>query len=531
MIVQSRNYIPRILLLALVILIGATFFSVAETLPTGSDELGYVYAGERLSNHDGLTYEDPNNVLAGPYFSPFAFQIRRTDDARMFLGYPPGLPILLASGIKLTNQVEAIYFVIPFFAILGTLATFFLGKLIGGDEWVGLWAAFLVGLTSAYWTFGTAVWSEIPSVAFVTSGVYFYLLSQEPKGSKNQALIFSLLGGLLVSYSFFIRYSNVTILLAIGVYELITKRFAVFKEWYRWPFFALLGIGLMSMLVFNHFYYGGVLLTSYSPVHGWYPEPAFLLAYALGPSFVGGYSLVEAGKTLWLNFPGLLILAPFGWFLMKRPYGVLTAVAALGTLFLYAVYAFAATGINSRFILPAFPFLAIAIAYTLTSLSKKLPRSLVRVGGIILVIALLSPVPRRLESLQTRNDNNALRVARIQRITETTLPDSVFLSYSFNDQIIHYGQRSVLNSRRIPISDPEEGRYLWEMLEPCLIQTINKLLEADKSLYYVESKSWLDVSVFRILQDNYLLKPLSTAPILYSIVEPLNANYSSSCQQ
>jgi hypothetical protein len=103
-----QKYLPVCLLLVLAVLIGMAFFLLAETVPGIADTMGYVYAAERLAAGDGLSLDDPNNMSIGPVFSMFAFQIRWTNDSRMFLGFPPGFPALLSLGIILTEKMNAV---------------------------------------------------------------------------------------------------------------------------------------------------------------------------------------------------------------------------------------------------------------------------------------------------------------------------------------------------------------------------------------------------------------------------------------
>lgn len=369
---QVRSYLAHGVLVLLLIVQGTAFFSIAQTVPTISDPIGYVYAAQRLANGHGPTFEDANNLTAGPYFSMFAFQIRRTDDPRMFLGFPPGCSLLMAAGILLTGKAAAAYYVVPLLAVLGLVATFYVGVLISGNEWTGFWSAALLAFAPAYCEFGMSSWSEVPSLTFITAGVCLYLLSRTEGRSSRASIILSVLGGIVIVYSFFIRYSNVAIVPALAIYELFIARKRILTEWRRWIFFGFLGLGFVAILMFNHFYYGGPILTSYSSAHGWYPYPAFSLSYALGPSFASGYSLIEACKPLWQNFSWMALLVPMGWFLLKRASALLVSVAALSTVALYSVYAFAPKEINSRFLLPAFPFLVIAIATVITTAGAHL---------------------------------------------------------------------------------------------------------------------------------------------------------------
>jgi len=509
---------PFVLLLVLLLALGIVFFYYTTTTPQFEDSIGYIHAGERLAEGQGPTYEDPNNEFAGPYFAMYAFQIRRDGDSRMFLGYPPGYPLLIALGIIATGTEEAAHYVVPLLALIGVAATFYLGRLLSGSDWIGLWSAVLIGLSPAYWQFSTAAWSEIPSTTIMISGLCLYLLSLQANRTRRQVILLSVLGGLLIGYSFYIRYSNVVILPAIAAFELVSKKLSIKNERERWSFYAILGVSVVGILLFNNFYYGGPFLTSYSPEHGWYPNAPFSLSYMFGSSFVGGRSMIEAAKTLWANFPIGLLLVPAGWYFLPRSSRVLTAGAILGFVLLYALYAFAPTGINSRFLIPAFPFIAVSIAQTIGTIGQQFQSKKVsRFAGIALFLLLFLPVPKQVRDLEAAEKNSQTSIKYAQSLAGRTESEAVLLSYVQNDRLAYYGARSVLNYRRIPVSDPEEGRYRLEMLEPCLVESVDRLLLNEIPVYYIEDSSPPFWNSLAILNDNYDLELVGESPATYMI--------------
>ncbi len=510
---------PYILIVIFVLILGIIFFSYTSTSPSYEDSIGYIHAGERLAIGQGPTYEDPNNEIAGPYFVMYAFQIRRDDDARMFLGYPPGYPLLIALGIIATGTETTAHFVVPVLALIGLLVTFILGRLLSGNDWVGFWSAVLIGLTPAYWEFGTAAWSEIPATTILISGICLYLISLQEHRTRRQIVVLSLLGGLLIGYSFFIRYTNMVILPAIGAYELVAKKTAIKDERERWPFYAILGLSVLGILLFNNYYYGGPLLTSYSPEHGWYPYAPFSLSYMLGPSFVSGRSMIEAGKTIWANFPIAVIAVPFGWFLLPRPSRVLTIVVTLGFLVFYSLYAFAPSGVNSRFLIPVFPFIAVSIAQVIVLLGQRIRAKQVRrLAAVMLFVLLCIPVPKQVRALESRFAGSDIARKIAVDIAGRTEPEAVVMTYVHNDRVAYYGDRSVLNYRRIPDSDPVAERYRFEMLEPCLVESVDRLLLNGIPVYYVEDKTPPFWDSLNILRDHYEVEKIAESPAMYRLV-------------
>lgn len=519
------NWLDRLPLALTVLLaaaITAVFMHLADTHPNISDTVGYTTAGQLLAAGHGLAYSDPHNADILPVFSLYAFQIRRSNDARLFLGFPPGFPLLLAAGIRV-GGASAVHFVVPLLAGLAVLVCYWLGELLSGERWVGWWTAVFVALTPAYWEFGTAAWAAVPTLFFVTLGICLYLISRQAQDSKTQRDLTSLLGGGVLVFSLFIRYTNVTIFAALALFELIQARGRLLREAWRWLFFGMLALGCGGILLFNQQYYGGITTTSYSPVHGWYPNAAFSLAYAFGPSFVDGYSAIESGRALWSNLSVWLLLAPVGWRQLNHhrrgAYGWLPLLTTLFGLLLYAVYAFAPVGVNSRFLVPLLPFVAVGIAQAVFSAGQKLPGSIWRWAGATAVLVLLAwPLPTRFASLQARNQSNTAAAAAVANLTARTPPNAVFLSYQLNDQLAVYGRRSVLNYRRIPPANVAQGRYLRETLEPCLTSAVAKLLARGTPVYYYAPGDLSDMwDIMDLLSNTYSLERVEAAGNLYLV--------------
>ncbi|MFZ1397444.1 MAG: glycosyltransferase family 39 protein [Candidatus Promineifilaceae bacterium] len=511
----------RLLLLILLFAVGVGLFLLAEQYPSAADSIGYAYAAERFVQGEGVSYEDSNNKEAGFYFSLFAFQVRLDDSGRFYLGFPPGLPLLLALAIFLLGNDLAVRFFIPFLALLGVYLTGLLGEKISERRLIGFLAAVILVGTAVFWQFGTAIWSDIPSMTLVTAGFYFFIRSRDPQNTNRSLLLFSVISAFLFVVSFFIRYANVILMVAVGFYELVHSGKKLWRKPAHWLFFIIVGLGCVGILVFNNSYYGGYTITSYSPIHGWYPQPAFSASYVWGPSFVNGYSLREALNTLWQNFSVFLVFVPLGGLKMKRPFSILTIISIFLTIAFYSFYAFAAAGINSRFLLPIFPLAAISIATGLIVVLEKIPNKFVQ--SILVIgscVILFRPLPGQFSQIQLRNQTALHTVEKVEEMVSFSAPESVFLSYVYNDQLIYYGNRSVLNYRRIPPSDEERGRYLIkEYLEPCLVQTIDRLLEQNVPVYYVLDSNPSFWNSFDIIQNNYETQLQHNDPEIYAIVD------------
>jgi hypothetical protein len=191
---------------------------------------------------------------------------------------------------------------------------------------------------------------------------------------------------------------------------------------------------------------------------------------------------------------------------LQRPYRLIILGVTALTLLLYAVYAFAPVGVNSRFLLPIFPFILAAVSAGLLYVGEKFPSGRWRWGiGVILLLALTWQIPGLLTDLQKRNTHSQNMANRMQALVADTDPSAVFLSYTLNDHIYFYGQRSVLNYRYIPPVDPVNRRYKVDFLEPCLVATINELLAQGIDVYYIDDSSPSFWGTLPVLQSHFEL--------------------------
>ncbi|MDJ0753320.1 MAG: hypothetical protein QNJ45_07370 [Ardenticatenaceae bacterium] len=496
---------------------GLVYF--AETTPGTADTMGYVYASQRLAQGKGVTYEDPLNELVAPFFSPYAFQISRSEDSRMFLGFPPGLPILMSIGGLIS--AAGVHYVVPVLAACCLLLVFALGFELTQDERIAAGATLIVAMTSVFWEFSTAAWSEVPSAVFILLGFWLYLKGRQRQ--NTQETVFLLLAAFSFIFSWYIRYTNITVLPALLVFEVATNKFDFLRRIKIWIFGLTLFIGAVSILLFNEFYYGGYNLTSYSPENGWYPLPAFAWEYALGPSFVGGFSLIEMGRVLWNNLHIFLVFLPLG--LIKLPWekALLLFTAPLLMLAPYAIYAFAATGINSRFIFTSIPFVAILMAVGIFWVIDQISS---RAGQWSVVVLLLGVVIwNTVDSLNTIDQRNQAQKTGMQHIVslvDWSEPDAVFLSYAMNDHFSLYGERSVFNYRRLPRPNRETQSYEWEYLETCMAQYIVNVQDLNRPVYFVEDGDPPYGDSLNLIKNHFELELVRAEPNIYRINSPIH---------
>lgn len=464
---------------------------LGQRYPTISDSVGYLYAGIQLANGEGLAYQDPLNETVAPYFLLHAYRIHPEKSPQTVYGYPPGLPFLLGVSLWLTGGWQgAVFWVVPALAVLGLIGIYFLAYHLSQNQWLGLWATLLVAFAPTFWDFGSSIWSDLPSMSFGVGVYLFYLWAKEKSG---KGWWWQMSAGICLFFCLFLRYTNAVLLFPLFVYELIAPNRRFFQN--SQLFWTIAGLAIVSVLLFNQWYYGGALRTIYSsPELGAYPWPIFSTNYAFAKAPAGGGRSVPATAQLfWRNFSFLLLLAPLGWLQLRRfqpSKAWLVVLGGLVTIGLYATYAFAPIQINGRFMLPAFPFVAIAIAAGFSWLADRLPhRSWRWLLGSLLALWLFSTVPNHWNRLLSRNEEDQNSVAYAQQLVAATPDNAVFLSYLYNDLIRFYGHRSVLNYRRIPPPDPTRGNFRVEVLTPCLVIAIDRLLNAGIPVYYVADQN------------------------------------------
>ena len=514
-----RPTLPIVLTIVLTLLVGTIFLWLRDTTPAINDTIGYVYAATRMAAGAGPTYADVHNADIAPVFSMAAFQIQRDGSDLMYLGFPPGYPALLAAAIALTGRTGAAHVVTPLLGALAVAATALLGRYATGSWWRGWWAALIVAVMPDLWRFSTAAWSDVPSMLVITLAAALFLAGRQRRG--RAAIALTLAAGLLLGYSIFLRYANVVVLPAFAAYDLWQARRHIFTDWARYPFYILAALGVLAVPVFNSMYYGGPLVTSYSPAHGWYPLPPFAWRYALGPSFIDGHSFIEMTRTVWRNLGFALILVPLGWARLARANALLCILAAGATLALYSMYAFAPVGINSRFLLPAMPFLAVGAGHAIGDIGARLPRMGWRLAaGVALALLLAWPVPGLARELTARNEQYAATAVRARELAAATPDDAVLIAYALGDHLAFYGDRSILNYRRIPTSDPDLPGYHLEEVEPCLVQMVDRLLADDTPVYYVEDTAPPFWDSLALLQRHFTLTRVRDELPLFQVTAP-----------
>ncbi len=507
--------------LAALVLILAAFLMYTwhtQLVVEGWDSLAYLYAAERIASGEIPALCNRYNETIGPYFTLAGFNVATKFPGCLLLNYPPGFPLLLAAFKHALPLNNVVFFVPALFGALGVALVYFMGRLLF-DARIGLTSAFLLMLAPTYVEFSTALWSDVPVAVLLLAGGVILIWGYQSL-SRVRAGIVGFVASIFIGWAILSRYTAVVYVIPLAFF-FVSKHSP--KQLLRFLSLRVFVIGLflvmIGILLFNNAAYGGYLITPYSSVHGWYTFPKFSWRYIV-ESPVGGSSLIAVMRTLWNNYHVLLLMAILGLFCMQGSSGILAVSGLVVHLGLYILYAFPAEGINSRFIVPALPFLSIAIGCGIWH-SFVLPRRWLWMWRVVCLTAflfcLLFPFPAVLHRLDGRNMAVDSYVKWISNLAAQTEPDAVILAYYTNDPIFYHGERLTLFYRRIPGKDPEGIATPAQMFERRLVFAVDALLLEGRPVYYVIDADPPFMDSFTILQEHFNLSLVNSTYSLYKI--------------
>jgi hypothetical protein len=507
-------------LMGMILLVGVTLvLTLAYRLTDSviSDSIGYVQASHQLARGEGLAFVDPHNQLDRRYYMLYAFKVIHPDDSNRYFGLLPGIPLFAAAVERLTGDPSAVHVLVPILAALLIAVMYPLGLLLG-NAWIGLWAGLALFVTSTFLQFSTAFYSEIPSATFLYLGCVFVLLSFRCVRDDGYSIGLACIGGLSIGMTFFMRFSNMSVIPGILILVWLVTDHVVLKERRTISLLSILGISLLALFIFNTTYYGGPFTTGYSPLHGWYAEPAFSLAYAFGKSFVNGYSVPAIIREQLNDLGVLLLFAVAGLTVRPRRTGIWLLNISFWLLAPYAVYAFAAEGANARFVIPALPAICLLVGRGIVAVGRWLPRPAWRwiIGGG-LTAGMCFNLPASLSALNARNQAAEATIANVQSLLAPMEPNAVVLSYVFNDLIAVYGHRSVLTYRHMTPYDPVARRYQNSQFEGLLDNEIDQLISQGTPVYYILDGNPPLLNSYEVLKRHFELTSVLSGEPIYRI--------------
>ena len=348
--------------------------------------------------------------------------------------YPPGLPLIMAGFIKVFGSFGA-FMVVPLLGGLAIVATFFLGRRIGGAA-CGLLAAMFLSTSPIFLYQLREPMSDVPVTAWWLVAT---LLIAAPTAAS------ALGAGLAASAAIATRPNLVPLAAVLGVFVLGYSS-ASFRTRLRNAFCFAAGIvpGCVGLALLNRSLYG-------SPFESGYGSTAELFKIEYLTSNLSSYPrwLIETETPLIL----LAFVAP--WCIRTSLSWLFLALSAT----LFASYAFYLPFDNwtyLRFLLPAIPLLLILSSVVILQLSQRLPS---RASRWVAAAACLAVMAWRWDSAGMQPPPpNERRYAVVGEFVRDALPqNAILLSMQHSGSLRYYSGRLTLRWDLLPPEWLEPG--------------------------------------------------------------------------
>lgn len=318
------------------------------------DANGYVVQA-RLIAEQGRTSFTPESPL-----QYVGMHWLETADGVFHSRYPAGLPTIMAAAWE-TGGLTAALLVNPLLASATVLLVFFLGRSLAGP-WFGLVAAAVIAAVPIANQHALDADAHTAAAFFLLAGV----MALRRFGATRSAWC-GLLAGLLLGALPAIRYPEAVAGLAIGAWLLWRVR-PIARIW---PAIAGAALPIGVLLAHNAAAYGAWWRTGYALTN---EQTGFGLGYFANHAVPYVQNLGGAGLSLFFAF-GVAGMAALAADRRWRSDGVLLAGIVVSLVVLYMAYYFGGPGGgagagNLRFLIPTFPFFAVAGAWLLSRLPE-----------------------------------------------------------------------------------------------------------------------------------------------------------------
>ena len=425
----QRHATTLALLIAIVLFTSAMRMSLFEA--RASDQWGYVSQAELWARGNLVT---PMPLAAtAPWpdatwtFSPLGYRPGLLP-ATIVPTYPPGLPLMMAGFIKVFGPFGA-FIAVPLLGGLAIVATFFLGRRIGGAT-CGLLGAMLLSTSPIFLYQLREPMSDVPVTAW-------WLVATLLVATPTAISAFG--GGLAASAAIVTRPNLVPLAAVLGVFILCCSGRVL-----RTPlgnalsFAAGVVPGCLGLALLNRSLYG-------SPLESGYGSTAVLFKLEYLGTNLSNYPrwLVETETPLIL----LAFAAP--WFFRRSLSWLFLAITAT----LFASYAFYLPFDNwtyLRFLLPAIAVMLILSGAVILRVSERMPSHFARWSAAAVCLAMMA---WRWDSagMQPPHPNDR-RFAVVGEFVRDELPsNAVLFSMQHSGSIRYYSGRTTLR---------------WDLLHP-----------------------------------------------------------------
>jgi hypothetical protein len=514
----SFKHITRPLLfwaVLIVLIAGLTGFYIilSEREVPPWDPTSMVLLGQSLAHSGDIRYVDHNNVEIGPYFNPHGFDIRAPQDPQPYSTFPPGFSLILAAAYRL-GGLHWLYLVPPLLTASGLLAAGYLGCRLAG-AWAAIFTVMLLASSQVVVTFATSLWSDGPSVALLLLGLALYVAAV----ATGRASLF-FVSGLCLGLMILSKFVNVAFVGMITVYHLAMTRGGQRIAGIKWMALGL-APGIVGLMLYQTRAYGAPFANAYRPWgQSQYEFPLFSLKYLFvkAPPPWNDISIQAIAPGLLRDMHAWLVMALVGLIVTRRhQLSWLLASIGLANVTIYAISVFTPRQfINMRYLLPAlamgYLLAAVALAWIITRLHSKIAQ--IALVLLVVVFCIGSLIHQTIPELISRNTGTSNTIKLVQSTAQAIAPDSVVLAYNLADTFVLYGNRSVLNYRRIKAPDPVARNQL-------VLDAIDRLLLAGRPVYLVKDDESLFGSIYPDIRRRYLLREVGT-PVLAYQLSPVN---------
>ncbi len=485
------------------------FLVISEKQVPPWDPSSMVLLGRSLVREHSLHYFDIHNAEIGPYFNPHGFNIRAPFDSQPYSTFPPGLSLIVALVYTLTGGLAWLHVIAPIMSMVGLSAGAYLGYVLSG-RWGSLFAVLLLGSSHVVVTFATSLWSDGPSLDLLLAGMALAIWAVRSQ-KRWVALVAGICLGLLVLF----KFVNIVfvVLIVVGVFGSKRDR----RHQLGWWLLPGVVAGVAGMLLYQARAYGSPLANAYQP---WgtslydFPlfSPAYLFFRSPRPWNDISSTAILTGMITELRIWAVVFL--IGLVIdRKNPLRLLLALILVANVMLYAVSVFSPRQfINMRYLLPALAAAYMLTADVLARLMQRLSKRVLRAGvvGLVGVICLANLWLTVLPDLSRRNTGTAVVIQQVQETDRLLPPNSVVLAYALADSFILYGDRSVLNYRRVSASDLAARNTL-------VAQAVAQLLCRGHAVYLIQDDERLFNSIFPALTQEYAVEPKSAPLVTYEL--------------
>lgn len=405
----------------------------------GSDSYGYVSEGHLLATGRmrfdvPLMRTFPN--LPPAAFSPLGYRTAVDGSASLVPMYAPGLPLTMAVAERMAGGM-AVYAVMPILAAVAVWSTYRIGRQLAGGA-VGLGAAVLL-LTSPAFLFQLmgAPMSDVPA-----AGWWALALSLLLPERRWPALF----AGAAAGAAILTRPNLLLVVVIPGIYLLWH---ALRRPERREPFMRLalfsgpVVAACLTVAVFNASWYGSPLRSGYS-----------IALFSLGfwRDNLANYTrwLTETQTPLFL----LAFVAPFvaGWLSpagakTRRDAILMLVGVALTVLASYLFYTPFGAWWFLRFLVPAFPAVAVLTCVTLAALAARFGLA----GRALAIAALAFAVTVSVQYARQFDSAGESRYRIIGEWVRDHLPENaIVLSMQHSGSIQHYSGRATVRYDFVP---------------------------------------------------------------------------------